>query len=186
MKSSSSSRCTSFSRDDPSAIEPQTDGQDLTSFHGSNSWCPSEESDLHHESAWIEVVSKKAKQDLRKMKRHQQTIPHHRMRTATAVHTPRMHPATAVRMHPRPTPPIQVHPIALEIVQTAIKSAKTDLILNQVMKAMSSEPDACSLRMTVSDVTVPMRSFKFIGTSKYDMEYPKLKCLQPYHFIHLR
>jgi hypothetical protein len=52
MKSSSSFRCTAFRHDDPSSIELQTDGQDLTSFHGSNSWCPSEESDLPHESAW--------------------------------------------------------------------------------------------------------------------------------------
>jgi hypothetical protein len=109
------------------------------------------------------------------MKRQQQTIPHHGMRTATAVHTPRMHSATAVRMPPKPTPPIQVYPIALEIVQTAIKSAKTDLILNQVMNIMKSEPDACSLRKIVPDVTVPMRLFEFIGTSKYNMEYPKFK-----------
>jgi hypothetical protein len=173
LKSSSSPRCTAFSRDDPSAIELQTNGQDLTSFHGSNSWCPSEESDLPHESAWIEVVSNRAKQDLCKMKRHQQTIPHHRMRTATAVHTPRMHPATAVRMPPRPTPPIQVHLIALEIVQTAIQSAKTDLILIQVMNVMSSEPDACSFRMTISEVTSSIKTTKPID--RYDTDFPKWK-----------
>jgi hypothetical protein len=61
-------------------------------------------------------------------------------------------------MHaPRSMPPIHVYPIAWEIVQTAIKLAKLDLILNQVMVIMRSEPDAQSPCMIIPEVTVPMK-----------------------------
>jgi hypothetical protein len=125
MMSAPSSCCTAFRRDN-SSIELETDSKSYTSFHGSNSWCETKDVDFPHESAWIEVVHKKAKQDLRKMNHHQQTIPHHCMRTATAVYTPRMTTATAVHMPPRPTPSIQIYPIALEIIQTAITLANLD------------------------------------------------------------
>jgi hypothetical protein len=175
MMSAPSSCCTAFRRDS-SSIELETDSKSSTSFHGSNSWCETKDADFPHESAWIEVVHKKAKQDLRKMKRHQQTLSHHRMRTATAVHTsPQVRTATVVPISSSPTPPIQIYPIALEIIQTAIKSAKSDLILAQVMDAMKSEPDARSLRVAISQVTLPSKSTnRLIGNWKYDKDFPML------------
>jgi hypothetical protein len=176
MMSAPSSCCTAF-RHDSSSIELETNSKSSTSFHGSNSWCETKDANCPHESAWIEVVHKKAKQDLRKMKRHQQTLSHHRMRTATAVHTPpQVCTATVVPISSSPTPPIQIYPIALEIIQIAINSAKSDLILNQVMDAMKSEPDARSLRMAVSQVTLPSKSTtnRLIGKSKYDKDFPML------------
>jgi hypothetical protein len=137
------------------------------------------------QSAWIEVVHKKAKHDLRKMKRHQQTLSHHRMRTATAVHTPpQVRTATVVPTSSSPTPPVQIYPIALEIIQTAIKSAKSDVILTQVMDAMKSEPGARSLRMAVSQVTLPSKSTnRLIGNSKYDKDFPMLNRVPAVRFI---